>query len=397
MAVDVTVPRTRRAVIAGAIGGTVAVAASALGRVDPVLAGSDGDVVLGATNTEATPTIIQNLVNDQKVLDCLSKEGDAIQAWVFAAGKSGVYATSNSATGQGVLGRNSTNENRGYLGGGSFGVSGTSSTGDGVRGASWASGKSGVYGVNSVTGGYGVFGRNSASGNTGALGASDAGVRGDSTSGVGVNGALLGEAAAPRASASTAAAPPASASTAAVPRASACTATATPPASRPSLAIPTAAAPVFRVSRDQTRSRQPPPRPGSTATRSRTRPQPGYGASRPSAAGWSAWPRAATECGPQRRPAPASMRLHPPATPFGPRPGQGRHGVRGGDDRRGQHLRPGDPGPGRDDASFVLLTPKADIGTRRLWYTTDATANTITIRVSSAVSASLAVGWLLLG
>ena len=55
--------------------------------------------------------------------------------------------------------------------------------------------------------------------------------------------------------------------------------------------------------------------------------------------------------------------------------------------------------PGLDvtTTSFVLLTPKADIGTRRLWYTTDATANTITIRVSSAVTTSLAVGWLLLG
>jgi len=39
----------------------------------------------------------------------------------------------------------------------------------------------------------------------------------------------------------------------------------------------------------------------------------------------------------------------------------------------------------------------ADPGTRRLWYTTDVTANTIAIRVSSAVAANLAVGWLLLG
>lgn len=47
--------------------------------------------------------------------------------------------------------------------------------------------------------------------------------------------------------------------------------------------------------------------------------------------------------------------------------------------------------------SFVLLTPKGNLGGRSLWYTTDATANTITIRVSSAVTANLAVGWLLLG
>jgi hypothetical protein len=55
--------------------------------------------------------------------------------------------------------------------------------------------------------------------------------------------------------------------------------------------------------------------------------------------------------------------------------------------------------PGLDvtGGSFVLLTPKADIGSRRLWYTTDTAANTITIRVSSAVTANLPVGWLLLG
>jgi hypothetical protein len=46
--------------------------------------------------------------------------------------------------------------------------------------------------------------------------------------------------------------------------------------------------------------------------------------------------------------------------------------------------------------SFVLLTRKADIGTRRPWPTTDATMNAITIR-TSAVTGGLAVGWLLLG
>ena len=48
-------------------------------------------------------------------------------------------------------------------------------------------------------------------------------------------------------------------------------------------------------------------------------------------------------------------------------------------------------------SSFVLLTPKADIGSRRLWYVTNTAANTFTIRVSSVVTASVYVGWLLLG
>jgi len=48
-------------------------------------------------------------------------------------------------------------------------------------------------------------------------------------------------------------------------------------------------------------------------------------------------------------------------------------------------------------ASFVLLTPEADPGTRRLWFTKNATASTITIHVSSAATTALPVGWLLLG
>lgn len=48
--------------------------------------------------------------------------------------------------------------------------------------------------------------------------------------------------------------------------------------------------------------------------------------------------------------------------------------------------------------SFALLTPHSDIGTRRLWYTLDAAANTLTIHLSSiARPAAIAVSWLLLG
>ena len=55
--------------------------------------------------------------------------------------------------------------------------------------------------------------------------------------------------------------------------------------------------------------------------------------------------------------------------------------------------------PGVDvvGSSLVLVTPRSDPGSRRLWATRDTTANTITIRVSSAVSSSLAVNWLVLG
>lgn len=55
------------------------------------------------------------------------------------------------------------------------------------------------------------------------------------------------------------------------------------------------------------------------------------------------------------------------------------------------------PGVDITASSFVLLTPKANIGTRTVWFTTNATANTIQIRLSSARAAATPVAWLLLG
>jgi len=57
------------------------------------------------------------------------------------------------------------------------------------------------------------------------------------------------------------------------------------------------------------------------------------------------------------------------------------------------------PGVGIGSTSFVLLSPRGNLGSRGLWstLTASASAGTITIRVSSAVSASTQIGWLLLG
>jgi hypothetical protein len=55
------------------------------------------------------------------------------------------------------------------------------------------------------------------------------------------------------------------------------------------------------------------------------------------------------------------------------------------------------PGVNVTSGSFVLLTPKANIGSRALWFTTNATDNTFTIRMSSARSSGTKVAWLLLG
>ncbi len=47
--------------------------------------------------------------------------------------------------------------------------------------------------------------------------------------------------------------------------------------------------------------------------------------------------------------------------------------------------------------SFVLLSPALDIGSRRLWWTTDTTDNSFTIHMSSSRTTKTKVSWLLLG
>ena len=48
-------------------------------------------------------------------------------------------------------------------------------------------------------------------------------------------------------------------------------------------------------------------------------------------------------------------------------------------------------------SAFVLLTPRGNLGSRGLWSTLSVSAGSITIRVSSAVSGPVQVGWLLVG
>jgi len=55
------------------------------------------------------------------------------------------------------------------------------------------------------------------------------------------------------------------------------------------------------------------------------------------------------------------------------------------------------PGVDVTSGSFVLLTAKANIGSRALWYTTDPTNNRITIRMSSSRSKPTSIAWLMLG
>lgn len=55
------------------------------------------------------------------------------------------------------------------------------------------------------------------------------------------------------------------------------------------------------------------------------------------------------------------------------------------------------PGVDVTDSSFVLLTPRVNLGGRDRWYTTDVAANTIRIRISSTRATNTRIAWLLLG
>jgi len=60
MAGDSTVPRTRRTLLAAALGAGAATIASAIRTPAIVRAGVDGDVVLGGDNTASNRTVVTN-------------------------------------------------------------------------------------------------------------------------------------------------------------------------------------------------------------------------------------------------------------------------------------------------------------------------------------------------
>jgi hypothetical protein len=55
------------------------------------------------------------------------------------------------------------------------------------------------------------------------------------------------------------------------------------------------------------------------------------------------------------------------------------------------------PGTDIGASTFVLLTPRGDPGSLRIWYTVSTAADTFTIHSSAATTADLKVGWLIIG
>ena len=180
MPVDESRPRSRRAVLGAAVGATALTAMAALERPAAVLAGSDGDVVLGDANaTLATTSIsvageatVLTLSGEGHGLESLSKDGVAV---IGVSGAEVPYPTSIDPS-TGVYGLS--------LDG--MGVYGGSNAGIGVYGATNGSGVAAVMGQgNQGTGVHGFFGdyeqRNTTPDGVGVYGSATAG-------GVGVSG-----------------------------------------------------------------------------------------------------------------------------------------------------------------------------------------------------------------
>jgi hypothetical protein len=185
---DTRTTASRRAVLAAALGGAAAWIATALGQAQNVRAGSDGDVVLGASNTAAAVTTIEFAGNDALVGRSAAPTHSGL--WGDNTGNGyGVSGSTAGATTAGVWGNNSSS---------GTGVKGTSASGPGLSGSSTknaifgsSSGDlyTGVWGENTAAG-YGVYGTTGSADAAGVWGVNSAagmGVQGTSDSGIGVS------------------------------------------------------------------------------------------------------------------------------------------------------------------------------------------------------------------
>ena len=195
VSLDPVAPRSRRALLGAALGAGAATIASAFGRPAPAEATNGGSIILGTSPSGTTGTGTNQATTTTKVY---TTDGDGFSAesggsgingivgrvsnpvganygvWGLAASSAGVGVRGESADGIGVQGWSSTND----------GAYGTSGTGNGVHGLSTSG--TGVSGQTAAAGGpyAGVHGSSSA--NSGAV----AGVWGNAASptGIGVYG-----------------------------------------------------------------------------------------------------------------------------------------------------------------------------------------------------------------
>jgi hypothetical protein len=177
MAIDTTTPTSRRALLAGTVGGLAALAAQALGRPRSASAHDPDDVLLGGSNTATFMTRIYNSFPDRSAI---GGEATAAGSGVYGSSQSGPGIDGYSGSGQGVYGSSllgvgvfgealnaGTNSIKGLKQNAGTAVWGdiqaTLSTDGAVVGTTNGTGP-GVRGVNSVDG-SGVWGRSVGTGN----------------------------------------------------------------------------------------------------------------------------------------------------------------------------------------------------------------------------------------
>jgi hypothetical protein len=169
---------SRRALLAGALGGIGAWALSAIGRASPVRgAGDDSSPILvGSTFLDVrTGTYLSDSATSAPVFSAVSSSAGGQGGGIGLTGSSGswigVLGTSDS--GPGVRGTSSSNVAVNGISSSSLGVWGSSTSGTGVLGSSTSN--SGVNGIS--TSNVGVYGASSASDQPASVGKSN----GDST------------------------------------------------------------------------------------------------------------------------------------------------------------------------------------------------------------------------
>jgi len=187
-------PSSRRALLAGALGGIGAWAAGAIGRASPVRAEGQAVVVGGEYADAASVTKISNLTNSDTVLWGESSSGIGVSG----SSSSEVGVSGNSSTNTGVRGQSTSHLGVQGISSTHFGVYGSSSSSNGVRGVSTSAGQAGSVGqafANStgVLGFSGAIVPPAAKAKTGMFGYAEQdnfsrGVTGESPAGIGVYG-----------------------------------------------------------------------------------------------------------------------------------------------------------------------------------------------------------------
>ena len=189
MSIDATAPRTRRAVLAGALGGLAAVAANALGRPMPTLAADGQAMLVGGEYSSSSVTSVTNATGN-------GIYGGSLDTGIAVTGQGnqGIGVHGFSTTNIGVLGETtgSVAAIAGRSFGGGTGVLGTADNAPvpaakpktGVYGqATQDSTSRGVWGYSPA--GLGVYGESSSGRAVQGVASSGIGVRAASSSGTG--------------------------------------------------------------------------------------------------------------------------------------------------------------------------------------------------------------------